>query len=74
MKKFILGIIIGVALIVVFIYLGGGNALKIVGKKTIELGERVEVYEKAFKDVTQGVFDREKGKQTTKENKAPARQ
>ena len=74
MKKFILGIIIGAALIVVFIYLGGGNALKDVGKKTIELGERVEVYEKALKDVAQGVLAREKGKQTTKENKEPAKQ
>jgi len=62
MKKFILGIIIGVALIVVFIYLGGGNALKDVGKKTIEVGERVEVYEKALKDVTQGLLEKEKRK------------
>jgi hypothetical protein len=61
MKKFILGIFIGVLLIVLFTYLGGGSALKIVGKKTIEVGERVEVYEKALKDVT-GELLREKGK------------
>lgn len=61
MKKFILGVFIGILLIIIFIYLGGGAALKIVGKKTIELGERVEVYEKAFKDVTQGLL-KEKGK------------
>ena len=61
MKKFILGIFIGVLLIVLFTYLGGGSALKIVGKKTIDLGERVEVYEKALKDVTNELL-REKGK------------
>jgi hypothetical protein len=61
MKKFILGIFIGVLLIVVFTYLGGGAALKIVGKKTIEVGERVEVYEKALKDVTKGLL-KEQGK------------
>jgi hypothetical protein len=61
MKKFILGIFIGVLLIVLFTYLGGGTALKIVGKKTIEVGERVEVYEKALKDVTDELL-REKGK------------
>ena len=61
MKKFILGIIVGAALLVVFIYVGGGTALKIVGKKTIEVGERVEVYEKALKDVTDGLL-KEKGK------------
>jgi hypothetical protein len=55
MKKFILGIFIGILLIILFTYLGGGAALKIVGKKTIELGEKVEIYEKALKDVTEGL-------------------
>jgi hypothetical protein len=49
MKKFILGIIIGIVLILLFTYLGGGAALKTLGKKTIEVGERVEVYEQALK-------------------------
>lgn len=53
MKKFILGIFIGVVLIVLFTYLGGGSALKTVGKKTIEVGERVELYEQALKDAAQ---------------------
>ena len=61
MKKFILGIVIGVLLIIAFTYLGGGTALKILGKKTIEVGERIEVYEKALKDVAQGLV-KEKGK------------
>jgi hypothetical protein len=53
MKKFILGIFIGVVLILLFTYLGGGSALKTVGKKTIEVGERVEVYEQVLKDAAQ---------------------
>ncbi len=61
MKKFILGVFIGILLIILFIYLGGGAALKIAGKKSIELGDRVEVYEKALKDVAQRVL-KEKGK------------
>ena len=61
MKKFILGVFIGVLLIIVFTYLGGGTALKVVGKKTIELGERVEVYEKTLKDVADKLL-KEKGK------------
>ena len=56
MKKFILGIIIGILLIFLFTYLGGGAALQTLGKKTIEVGERVEVYEKALKDATQGLL------------------
>jgi hypothetical protein len=61
MKKFILGVVIGVLLIILFTYLGGGAALKIVGKKAIELGDKVEVYEKTLKDVAEK-FLKEKGK------------
>ena len=68
MKKFILGIIIGVFLIFLFTYLGGGAALKTLGKKTIEVGERVEVYEQALKDATQG-FLTKKGEGEDREKK-----
>jgi hypothetical protein len=61
MKKFLLGIVIGVLMIIAFTYLGGGTALKIVGQKTIEVGERIEVYEKALKDVAHGIV-KEKGR------------
>jgi hypothetical protein len=61
MKKFLLGVFIGVLLIILFTYLGGGAALKIAGKKAIERGERIEVYEKALKDVIKGLL-KEKGK------------
>ena len=70
MKKFILGIFIGIILILLFTYLGGGSALKVIGKKTIEVGERVEVYEQALKDVAQELLTN-KGqgeKETTKDN------
>ena len=68
MKKFILGIFIGIVLILLFTYLGGGSALKTVGEKTIEVGERVEVYEQALKDATQGLWKKkgEGAKETTK--------
>jgi hypothetical protein len=56
MKKFILGIVIGVLLIFLFTYLGGGSVLQIIGQKTIDVGERIEVYEKALKDVTQDIL------------------
>lgn len=65
MKKFILGIVIGVLVIILFTYLGGGAALQTLGKKTIEVGERVEVYEKALKDVTHQLL--KKTKETKKD-------
>ena len=61
MKKFILGIIIGIFLIFLFTYLGGGAALKTLGKKTIEVGEKVEVYEQALKDATQELLSQKGG-------------
>jgi hypothetical protein len=70
MKKFFLGIFIGVVLILLFTYLGGGSALKIVGEKTIEVGERVEVYEQALKDATQGLLTKKgEGTKETPEEK-----
>ncbi|MBW2039935.1 MAG: hypothetical protein JRI46_10180 [Deltaproteobacteria bacterium] len=56
MKKFLLGIAIGILVILLFTYFGGGNALKSLGRKTIELGERVEVYEKTLKETTKGLI------------------
>lgn len=71
MKKFILGIIIGVLLIFFFTYLGGGAVLKTLGKKTIEVGERVEVYEQALKDATQGFLPKKgEGEKDIKKKKA----
>ena len=69
MKKFIFGILIGIVLILLFTYLGGGSALQTLGKKTIEVGERVEVYEQALKDATQGLLTKkgEGAKERTKE-------
>jgi hypothetical protein len=70
MKKFILGIFIGVMLILLFTYLGGGSALKTVGKKTIEVGERVEVYEQALKDAAQELLTKKgEGEQETTRGK-----
>ncbi len=42
MKKFILGIIIGFVLFMLFLLSGGGEYLKRFGKKTEEAGERLE--------------------------------
>jgi hypothetical protein len=75
MKKFILGIIIGIVLILLFTYLGGGAALKTLGKKTIEVGERVEVYEQALKDATQGFLTKKgEGEKDIKKKKAIKKQ
>ncbi len=60
MKNFLLGIVIGILLIILFIYFGGGRVLKSMGGKTIEVGERVEVYEKKLKEATQDLIKKKK--------------
>ena len=49
MKKFILGVIIGILALAAFLYFGGPKYLKIFGAKTEEAGERLERYEKGLK-------------------------
>ena len=50
MLKMLFGIIIGVALMLVFLYLGGGRWLKEFGRSTEKAGARLEVYEKRVQD------------------------
>ena len=58
MKKFLLGIVIGIILIFIFIYFGGGSTLKSLGERTIELGEKIELYEKSLKETTRGLIEK----------------
>ena len=58
MKKFLLGIAIGIVLIFIFIYFGGGSTLKSLGERTIELGDKIELYEKSLKETTRGLIEK----------------
>ena len=49
MKKLILGFIIGVAVLVFFLYMGGSKYVKELGKRTEQAGEKLESYEKKLK-------------------------
>lgn len=48
--RFLVGVIVGIILAFLFIYWGGGKFLKTTGEKAVEIGEKVEKYEKAFKE------------------------
>ena len=50
MRKFLLGFMVGIILSFLFIYFGGGEILKVLGQKAIDAGERIKIYEKAFKE------------------------
>ncbi len=49
MKKFLIGLAIGIIALGAFLYFGGPGYLKLIGSKTEQAGERLEKYEKSFK-------------------------
>lgn len=49
MKKVLLGIVIGIAVLAAFLYFGGGRYLRVFGAKTEEAGVKLEKYEKEMK-------------------------
>lgn len=60
MKNFVLGIVVGIILTIIFMYFGGGRTLKSVGTMATELGERIETVEKSLKETTQDVLKKKK--------------
>ncbi len=50
MKKLILGIIIGIVLLVLFVYFGGGRYLQQAAKEAEKAGGEIEQYEKKLKE------------------------
>ncbi len=49
MKRIFLGIILGLIMFILFVYLGGAGYLQKLGKKTEEAGVELEYYEKELK-------------------------
>ena len=70
MKKFILGVIIGVLALAAFLYFGGPKYLKIFGAKTEEAGERLERYEKGLKHTAEEATEKVKATAETVKEKA----
>ncbi|HBO84446.1 MAG: hypothetical protein A2073_01830 [Deltaproteobacteria bacterium GWC2_42_11] len=50
MKKFILGVIIGIVLLAAFVYFGGGDFLRHAGKEVEKAGGELKQYEYKLKD------------------------
>ena len=51
MRLFLLGLLVGVILAFLFMYTGGGRVLKLMGAKAVKLGEQMEHYQRAVKEV-----------------------
>ena len=70
MKKFILGVIIGILALAAFLYFGGPKYLRIFGAKTEEAGERLERYEKGLKHTAEEATEKVKETAETVKEKA----
>lgn len=51
MRLFLLGLLVGIILAFLFMWTGGGEFLKLMGAKAVKLGEQMERYERAVKEV-----------------------
>ena len=56
MIKFILGVIVGILLIIFFIWAGGGTFVKKVGEGISDTGKKMEVLEEVIKKEKDGVW------------------
>ncbi|MFB3884080.1 MAG: hypothetical protein ACE144_02560 [Thermodesulfobacteriota bacterium] len=75
MIKFILGVIVGILLLFIFIWAGGGTFVKKVGEGLTDTGKKMEVLEEAIKKEKDEVWDGMKSgvkKRILKEDKTPA--
>lgn len=72
MKKFIIGVVIGILALAAFLYFGGPKYLKMFGAKTEEAGERLEKYEKGFKHTAEEAAETVKETAETVKEKAGA--
>ncbi len=69
MIKFLMGIIVGIVICFLFVYFGGGNAVKKIGEGLIDTGKKMEVIEEvikkekddALKGAKQKILKEEKG-------------
>ena len=75
MIKFILGVIVGILLIIFFIWAGGGTFVKKVGEGISDTGKKMEVLEEVIKkekdEVWSGVKSGVKKKIMKEEKEAP---
>ena len=69
MIKFLLGVVVGILIFFLFLYFGGGGAVKKIGEGITDTGKKMETLEKglskekdeALKGVKKKVFKDEKG-------------
>lgn len=57
MIRFLIGIILGIILLFLFLYLGGPGYLETFGEKTSETGRNLKRYEQPAKDTAKKVED-----------------
>ncbi len=67
MKRIILGIVLGIFIFLLFLYLGGPEFLKKLGQRTEEAGIKLEKYEKELKE---GVEKAKEAVEETREDTA----
>ncbi len=71
MIKFLLGVIVGILIFFLFIYLGGGKGVKKVGEELTDTGKKMEVLEEVIKKEKEGAVKGIEKKFFNEEKKVP---
>lgn len=58
MKRFLIGVVLGILLLFVFLYFGGPSYLETFGKKTEEAGKNLKKYEQTTRDTAKKVGEK----------------
>ena len=62
MIKFILGVVVGILIVFLFIFFGGGTGVKKIGEGLIDTGQKMEVMEELIKKEKDEALKGVKGK------------
>jgi hypothetical protein len=71
MIKFLFGVLVGILLCFLFVYFGGGKALKKVGENLIDTGKKMEVMEETIRKEKEEIWTGGKRKGLKDEREAP---
>ena len=71
MIKFLLGVLVGILLCFLFVYFGGGKAVKKVGENLIDTGKKMEVMEETIRKEKEEIWTGRKRRSPKEEKETP---
>jgi len=71
MIKFLLGVVVGIVLCLLFLYFGGAKTVKKVGENLVDTGKKMEVMEETLRKEKESLWTGSQKKPAREEKEAP---